>query len=304
MRTRRLGTTGLEPSELGFGCAGFWARPVFPEASAVRLVHQALDLGITLFDTSPHYARGEAERRLGAALRSSSNGTAIIATKAGSLVDDRGRVTQDLSPAAITTSVEGSLRRLGVDHIDLLQLHSPPAADVDDDVLDCLGALQRAGTVRACGVSGYDDALLARVRASSILATSMFGFSVVDAARAAAIDELAASGTGFLASAPLAHGRIRRRQPVRRRVADLVFLARDPRGHSATMRRARALRFVDDVEGWTAAEVSLAYVLRHPHVSSAVFGTTDEAHLAQNVAACDRELPAEVVEAIDRATQR
>src|SRR4051812_28645937 len=113
MRHRPLGRTGLTVSEVGFGAASWWGKRQFAEAEAVRLVHAAIDGGVTLFDTAASYSGGEAEPRLGRALQGRDVSALVIATKAGTYVAD-GRVRRDFSPAAVTASAERSLRNLGL----------------------------------------------------------------------------------------------------------------------------------------------------------------------------------------------
>src|SRR5215471_12657818 len=120
MRYRPLGRTGLKVSEIGFGAASWWGMPAMDETEAVGLVHAALDGGITLFDTGAAYSKGQAEARLGRALKGRGPDL-VVATKAGTYFAD-GRVRRDFSPAAITASAERSLKVLGLEVLPLLHL--------------------------------------------------------------------------------------------------------------------------------------------------------------------------------------
>ena len=104
MRSRQLGQTDLRVSELGLGCASWWGRSTFDEATAIRVVHEALDLGVTLFDTGSSYSAGEAEPRLGRALRGRDTAGLVIATKAGTYHAGGGRIARDMSPRAVVAS--------------------------------------------------------------------------------------------------------------------------------------------------------------------------------------------------------
>src|SRR5204862_596922 len=126
----RLGHTGLTVSELGYGCASWWGKPAFDEQAALGLVHQAIDLGVTLFDTGASYSAGEAEPRLGRALQGRDRSGLVIATKAGTFHAGGGRIGRDMTPAAIAASAERSLRNLGVERLDLLQLHGPSVGEL------------------------------------------------------------------------------------------------------------------------------------------------------------------------------
>ncbi|MFO0438585.1 MAG: aldo/keto reductase, partial [Phenylobacterium sp.] len=138
MLSRPLGRTGLMVSEIGFGAASFWGHPAFSESEALRLVHRALDLGVTLFDTGPAYSRGQAEGRLGRALAGRDASGLVVATKAGTRFEG-GRVRRDMSLAAIEASLEHSRRRLGLETLPLIHLHGP---SVQELVPDFLGGLE------------------------------------------------------------------------------------------------------------------------------------------------------------------
>src|SRR5258707_11896561 len=115
MLYRSLGKTGLRVSEIGFGCASYWGMKVFDEATAIRLIHSAIDHGVTFFDTGASYSGGKAEPRLGKALSGlGAKHDLIIATKAGTCTDERGRWREDFSPAGVRRTVEASLVRLGL----------------------------------------------------------------------------------------------------------------------------------------------------------------------------------------------
>src|SRR5678816_3702928 len=125
MRYRQLGATGFQVSEIGFGAASFWGKPAFDERTALGLVHAAIDGGVTFFDTGASYSAGEAEPRLGRALRGRDAANLVVATKAGTFHAGGGRIGRDFSPQAVTASIERSLRNLGLESLPLLQLHGP-----------------------------------------------------------------------------------------------------------------------------------------------------------------------------------
>jgi len=169
MFTRTLGRSGIEVSGLGMGC---WAiggpfmkdgRPVgwgyVDDAESVRAIHRALDLGITLFDTSACYGCGHSERILGKALAGRRDGV-VIATKFGHAFDEetKGMWDTTCTPDHIRKSCEGSLRRLGVEAIDLLQFHLGGYDPIDAvPVRDILDELVAEGKIRWYGWSTDDD---------------------------------------------------------------------------------------------------------------------------------------------------
>src|SRR3954462_14278253 len=139
MLYRSLGKTGLRVSEIGFGCASYWGMKVFDEATAIQLVHAAIDHGVTFFDTGASYSGGNAEPRLRKALSGFQNRhDLVIATRVGSYTDGRGRWREDFSPSGVRRTIEASLVRLGLDAVPLLHLHGPEIANLTDDLLDTL----------------------------------------------------------------------------------------------------------------------------------------------------------------------
>lgn len=171
MKYRKLGDTGLEVSEVGFGAWGIGGNsygPVDDDVSkeALRL---AFDLGVTFYDTSDLYGSGHSEELIGEVLKDVRE-EIFIATKGGTLF----HMPQDFSPKHIRKAIEASLKRLQTDYIDLYQLHSPPIdlLNQNDDIIQTLESLQREGKIREIGISvrSPDDGLIA---------IEKFGFKVV-----------------------------------------------------------------------------------------------------------------------------
>ncbi|MDO8899965.1 MAG: aldo/keto reductase [Phenylobacterium sp.] len=301
MRYRPLGRTGLTVSEIGFGCASYWGLLRFDEGEAVRLVHRALDLGITLFDTAPGYSRGEAEPRLGRALQGRRTDGLVIATKAGTFHAGGGRTGRDFSPAAITVSVEASLKRLGLDRLSLVQLHGPAAAELNDDLFDALERLRARGLVSAFGANSFDPEVIAAIIAAPTLDVVMLDYNVLRPERAPLIAQAATRGKGVLAGMPLAMGHVDGQIRKFRGLRDLWYAARALKNHRQELALAERFACLRRLDGMTAAQASLAYVLEHPGVSAAVTGTTRLAHLEANAAASGMMLPPDVRAGIEAA---
>jgi aryl-alcohol dehydrogenase-like predicted oxidoreductase len=153
MEFRRVGESGLEVSVVGVGCNQFGRRVDAP--GAARIVHAALDAGVTLFDTADVYGGGESERLLGAALRGRRD-AAIVATKVGSQMGE-GPYNSGASRRHIRDGVEASLRRLGTDWIDLYQIHVPDADTPIEETLSALDDLVHEGKVRYIGCSNFSS---------------------------------------------------------------------------------------------------------------------------------------------------
>ncbi|MBT9473057.1 MAG: aldo/keto reductase [Pseudomonadota bacterium] len=297
MQYRPLGMTGLTVSEIGLGCASWWGQKAFDERQALALVHAALDHGVTFFDTGAAYSGGEAEPRLGRALKGRNLDRVVVATKAGTFHDGR-RVARDFSPVAITASVEGSLRNLGLDALPLLQLHGPAVAELDDEMLAMLEGLKRRGLVRALGVNSFDPGLIDHVIGLPVFDVVMVDYNVLRPERTALIAKAAGQGKGVLAGMALAMGHANRQVLRLRAPRDIWYALRALKNHRADVAKGARFGFLGEIPGMTASQAALAYVLANPNVSCAVVGTTRMNHLMENLAASGMRLTGEVIEQI------
>jgi len=284
MRYRPLGTTGFTVSEIGFGCASWWGKRPFDEGEALRLVHAALEHGVTLFDTGPGYSDGQAEPRLGRALKGRATDNLLIATKAGTRHDGR-RVVRDFTPAAIEASVEASLRNLGLEALPLLQLHGPAVAELDDGFLTMLEGLKRRGLVRALGANSFDPAVIEHVAGLPVFDVVMVDYNVLRPQRAQLIARAAGQGKGVLAGMALAMGHVERQVLRLRAPRDVWYALRALKNHRADIALGARFGFLRELPDMTASQAALAYVLADPNVACAVVGTTRMAHLLENVSA-------------------
>lgn len=302
MRYRPLGATGLTVSELGFGCASWWGKPRFDEATAIGLVHEAIDQGVTLFDTGASYSAGEAEPRLGRALKGRDAGRLVIATKAGTYHAGGGRIGRDMSSAAVVASAERSLRNLGVEALGLLQLHGPAIHELNDDMQQALAGLKARGLVRAVGLNSFDPAVMAHAIGLAGVDVIMVDYNVLRPEREPLIARAAAAGKGVLAGMPLAMGHTRPLLARLKGPQDLWYAARALAKHRGELARGRRFRFLHRLAGMSGSQAALAYVLANPGVSAAVFGATRPEHLRENLAASGMILPEDVMARI-RAAQ-
>lgn len=302
---RPFGRTGAVVSELGFGCAGFWGRAMFPEAQAIALVHQALELGIAFFDTGGSYGGGVAETRLGLALEGRDTSRLLIATKAGP-EKVGGRIVRDFSPDAVEASLKRSRDRLGLDTIPLFQLHGPEIGEMTDALFERLWQLRARGWYRWLGLNSFDHAPLDWAIASGRFDTVMLDYNLLRPDRAMLIEAAAGRGMATIAGMPLAMGHIDRQAFKLRRLSDLWYLARGlayPR-HRADMLAGMRYGFLREVDGWSAAQSALGWVLANPEVSVAVVGTTRPEHLAELATVPGRQLPEAVMARIAESQHR
>ena len=255
-------------SRLGFGVTGPHASPAVSRRETSRLIAEAIDLGINLFDTGPAYGRGEGERRLGQALRGQTRDKLYIATKAG--IDLHRH--RDFSAGAVEMSLRGSLERLQTPYIDLLLLHGPSAAELSDRLLRRLDALRERGMIREIGVCGRGPELDAAVDAGVFDVLMAPVNSGLDDGALARLARAAQAGMKVIAiEAISAAARPGLRLPGSR--ADLWYLARAAKqALTGTRPRPRA----------GPAGGALKWTLDQSSVSAVVCLTTRSTNLAAN----------------------
>ncbi|MGY6628340.1 MAG: aldo/keto reductase [Oceanicaulis sp.] len=258
-------------SRLGFGVSGAHGTPLVPAHATLGLIRHAFEGGVRVFDTAPAYGAGEAERRLGRALRELPRDQVFVCTKAGIASSGLARRSRDFSPAAIETSLRASLSRLDVEGVDALFLHGPDPSELTDGLFVRLAALKSAGAFIRLGVTGLGPELDAAIATGrfDLMMTPVHPF--IGAREEARLAAARARGMAVIAIQSAGDTPPARRLP--RRPADLYTLTRSLR--PASPGRGR----VDPVEGVRAA-------LTRPDVDTVVITTTRRAHLDAHLAAC------------------
>ncbi|MGA2467025.1 MAG: aldo/keto reductase [Thermodesulfobacteriota bacterium] len=175
MKYRALGSTGIEVSEIGYGTWGLGGNAYGPvdDNESKKALRRAFEKGINFFDTSDLYGNGHSEQLLGEVFRDVRDAV-VIATKGGTLPHSGFYMPQDFSPKYLRNALEGSLKRLKTDYIDLYQLHSPQIQDIEAnaDILDTLETFKSEGKIKAYGISP-------RSPQDAIIAIQQFRFTVV-----------------------------------------------------------------------------------------------------------------------------
>jgi aryl-alcohol dehydrogenase-like predicted oxidoreductase len=299
MQQRPLGRTGLSVSVIGFGAASFWGHPAFPEPEALRLVHRALDFGVTLFDTGPAYSRGQAESRLGRALAGRDVSRLVLATKVGTRFES-GRVRRDMSLPAIEASLERSRRRLGLETLPLVHLHGPSVAELTPDFLGGLGRFRARGLYRHLGVNSFDPSVVDAALSLPEIDTVMVDLNVLRPERLPLVARAALAGKGVFAGMPLAMGHTAPKRLRDLRRSSIWYALRALKNHRAEMVQGRRFRFLHDQPDITGAQAQLAWVLSAPGVSAAIAGTTRLGRLEENLAAAGLPLPGHLAARIAR----
>jgi aryl-alcohol dehydrogenase-like predicted oxidoreductase len=313
MEQRTLGGTGIKTSVLGFGAMNLGAWGGVDQDAANALVGGALDAGITLFDTAHVYSSGESETLLGKALGDRRDDV-VLATKFRNGAN-KHPLSGGASRRYIRKAVEGSLRRLGTDRIDLYQVHRPDWDTDLDETLSALTDLQREGKIINFGSSTFpahaivEGQWLAKERGLSRFTTEQVSYSIFQRAIEADVLPLAQKyNLGILIWSPLANGwltgKIERDRSVNTPRANLAS------GEFAlsTPEARRKLDIVDGLReiahdlGLSLAELALAFVKSHPAVSTVLIGPRTPEHLAQNLRAADITLDTATLDRIDALT--
>ncbi|WP_229783864.1 aldo/keto reductase [Pilimelia anulata] len=315
MRYRRLGRSGLVVSVVGVGCNAFGAGLDSREVDAV--VGAALEAGINLFDTADLYGDppGRSEELLGAALRGRRD-DAVIATKFGMSVGDLNGADRGARGARryVVRAVEGSLRRLGTEHIDLYQLHEPDPATPVEETLAALDDLVRAGKVRYVGHSNFaawqlaDAAWTARERGSSPFISAQDHYNLLHReVEAELIPACAHYGLGFLPYWPLASGlltgKYRRHEPAPTgsRLARPRYATRFA---AAPWDTIEALEKYATERGLTLLDVALGWLAAQPAVTSVIAGATTPEQVRANVTAGAWEPTPEDLHTLNELTEQ
>ncbi len=310
MNLRSLGPSGLRVSIVGLGCNNFGGRCDF-EATQ-RVVHKALDLGITLFDTADMYGnRGGSEELLGRILGDRRQ-EIVLATKFGWEMSDDG-TRQGGSRRYIMRAVEDSLRRLRTDWIDLYQLHKFDPLTPIEETLRALDDLVHQGKVRYIGCSNLPAWRVIDAQWTSRQLNLNRFISCQDEYSLLArglerelLPAVEAYGLGLLPFFPLASGlltgKYRKNAPLPEgtRLAGAQGLADRYLTDANWQVVERLERFSAD-RGHTLLELAFSWLLSHPPVASVIAGATKPEQLEQNVKAVDWELTAEDLAAIDEA---
>ncbi len=323
MEYRRLGNSGFKVPVLSFGTGTFGGSNEFFKAwgssdvaEATRIVDICLDAGLTMFDSADVYSDGKAEEILGAAIKGRRD-RVIISTK-GTFRAGDGPNDVGSSRYHLIRSVEGSLRRLGTDFIDLYQLHAFDALTPIEETLGTLDDLVRAGKIRYVGCSNFSGWHLMK----SLAVSEKYGLSRYVAHQAyysligrdyewelmpLALDQ----GVGTVVWSPLGWGRltgkVRRGQPLASTSRLQSKLVADSGPQVSDEYLYRVVDALDEVAretGKTVPQIALNWLLQRPSVASLIVGARNEAQLRQNLGAVGWNLTPEQVAKLDAASAK
>lgn len=318
MQTRPLGASGLQLTTIGLGTWAIgggawkfgWGRQ--DEKEAVAAIHRAVDLGINWIDTAPVYGAGRSEELVGQALREiPASRRPIVATKLGRINQPDGSIKPDISPNSIRAECDASLRRLGVEAIDLYQMHwAEPEPDIEAG-WQTMDELRRAGKVRHIGVCNYSVAQLRRIQPLASVTSLQPPYSMLRReVEAELLPFCAEHGIGVVAYSPMGKGLLTGKFSRERADAldDSDHRSRDPNFAQPRLpvhlELAEGLRHIAAEAGRDAAQLAIAWVLRRPEVTSAIVGARNPRQIEETAPAGDWQLSDSQLVAVDMLLER
>jgi aryl-alcohol dehydrogenase-like predicted oxidoreductase len=302
MQFTRLGTSGLKVSRIALGCMSFgdtsrgfneWA---LDDEAAEAIFRQAIDLGVTLWDTANVYGFGTSEEIVGRAMRKyTRRNDIVLATKVFFTMHD-GPGGSGLSRKAIMEQIDASLSRLGTDYVDLYQIHRFDPDTPVEETMEALHDVVKAGKARYIGASSMWAWQFAKMQHTAerngltrfVSMQNQYSLMQREEEREM-FGLLADQGVGSIPWSPLAKGRLARSWGERTQRSNTDPIGRRLFG-DADQPIAEAVQHVAEARGIPMAQVALAWVLNNPVVAAPIVGATKPHHLADAVAALDVRL--------------
>lgn len=309
MKQRALGKQGLTVSAQGLGCMGMsFAYGEADEAEAIATLHRALELGVNFFDTAEVYGPYTNEELLGRAFKGRRS-EAIIATKFGFDIRNSANVGVTSEPAQIRAKIEGSLRRLDTDYIDLLYQHRIDPNVPIEDVVGVMADLVREGKVRYLGLSEAGVVNIRRAHAVHPISALQSEFSLWERnLEDDIIPVLRELGIGLVPFSPLGRGFLAGTAKRAEEYPPTDFRHLDPRmqgaNFDANMQAAQAVRDLATARGLAPGQIALAWVMQQGDDIVPIPGTRRRSNLEQNAAAADITLSAADMAALEAALQQ
>jgi aryl-alcohol dehydrogenase-like predicted oxidoreductase len=308
LKTTTLGQTGLHVSRIAFGTwqlGGDWGQ--FDEDGAITAIRRARELGVNFFDTAQAYGFGASEQILGTALRdelTNERDELVIATKGGLRQTDSGLV-RDASPEWLRRGVDASLTALGIDHIDLYQVHWPDPTVPAAETAGALRELIADGKISHVGVSNYNAAQMAEFSATLPVETLQPPYHLF---RREIEDEVLpycrTHNIGVLVYGPLAHGLLTGTLSEQTTFADDDWRSTSGVFSGDTFRRnlatVRALAIFAGDLGITVSQLAIAWTLANPAVHVAIVGARQAGHVQDSLAAAGVSLSDADLDEIDK----
>lgn len=303
---RALGRSGLTVSALGLGCMGM-SQSYGPgdDTESVATIHRALDLGVTFLDTADMYGPYVNEELVGRAIAGRRD-EVVLATKFGIVLDPADPLARgfDASPAYVRASIDGSLRRLGVDHVDLYYLHRVDPKTPIEDTIGTMAELVQAGKVRYLGLSEAAADSIRRANAVHPIAALQTEWSLWSRdLEGDIVDTCRELGIGLVPYSPLGRGFLTGAITSPDDFTDDDYRRHSPRFQGEAFQRnlelVETVRELAAARGATAGQIALAWALARGDDVVPIPGTKRRRYLEENVAALDVTLTAAELELLD-----
>ena len=300
MQYRKMGTSDLVVSAIGFGCwemgGGYGS---IDDQEVTKAIRRALELGVTLYDTARGYGAGRSEELLGRALGSDRTNVVVV-TKCGLPTRPGQKPRRDSRYASIVEDCEQSLRSLGTDYIDLFLVHWPDVETPFEESMRALNDLRAAGKVRYVGVSNFSAAQLRECRQYAPLIANQVGYNLFDRRWEYEMFPTAGElGISIMAYGPLAHGLLTGAFTTETHFEQTDWRSRGmifgqslftPENFPKNVAVTEQLRSFAIDRGTTLPRLALAWVLSNPHVAVGLSGTRRPSEIEENVEALTVDL--------------
>ncbi len=319
MDKRPLGNTGFNITTIGLGAwamgGGGWMFAWGPQddTESISAIHHAIDLGINWIDTAAAYGLGHSEEVVARALAEIPQWRRpLVFTKCSLVWDKKGNISHSLRPESLRRELEGSLRRLKVEAIDLYQIHWPvfmaaPGAPSPglEDAWSTLADMQKSGKVRYIGVSNFDVAQMERIRPIAPISSLQPHYSILTRSiEEEILPYCGAHDIGVIAYSPMQSGLLSGRM-TRERIASMPeddWRKRSPDFRepklTRNLRLVEQLRAIGARHGRSPAEAAIAWVLRHPAITGAIVGARRPAQVDGFIGAAELHLSQEEIDEI------
>src|ERR687886_54172 len=309
MRQRRLGAQGPDVGAVGIGCMGMttaYDTNERDDEESIRVIHRAIELGVVLIDTAEVYGPYENEELVGRALAEGDlRERVVLATKTGLVLEDR-RIRPDSRPERIREAIDGSLRRLGTDHVDLYYLHR---VDPEVPVEESWGAMKEVVEAGKAVRLGISEATLGQIEQAHTIHPVSAGQSGMSLwtrqwIEAGVVGWCAENGAAFVPYAPLGRGYLTGALSSREGFDENDFRAHNPRFTREAMEGnhqiVETVQAVAERLGATPAQVAIAWTLTQGEHVIPIPGTKKMQRLEENAAAADLDLPENALAELDR----